>query len=98
MRRPHWIDAELRHRSGLRPDQPAQANGDECGQIDNLQFGSNQLVGASFDDDLFSGSGVRPSDWSFGVSVQQEIFPRASVEVGYYRRSFTMYYTQRDGD
>ena len=36
---------------------------------------------------------MRPSDWSFGVSVQQELFPRASVEVGYYRRSFTQYFT-----
>jgi Carboxypeptidase regulatory-like domain len=68
------------------------ANG-ECGAADNLQFGSNQLVGARFADNLFSGSGLRPSDWSFGVSVQQELFPRASVEVGYYRRSFTMFTT-----
>ena len=68
------------------------ANG-ECGPADNLAFGSNQLVGARFADNLFSGSGLRPSDWSFGVSVQQELFPRASVEVGYYRRSFTMFTT-----
>ena len=32
---------------------------------------------------------MRPSDWSLGLSVQQQIFPRASVEVGYYRRTFT---------
>jgi hypothetical protein len=36
---------------------------------------------------------VRPSDWSSGVSVQQQLFARASVEVGYYRRSFTQYTT-----
>ena len=36
---------------------------------------------------------MRPSDWSLGVSVQQELFPRASVEVGYYRRAFTMFTT-----
>ena len=66
---------------------------DTCGQIDNLLFGSNQLVGAQFDPDLLHGWGIRPSDWSFGVSVQQQIFPRASVEVGYYRRAFTMYTT-----
>ena len=71
----------------------AAAGGDICGQIDNLQFGSNQLVGAQFDPDLLHGWGLRPSDWAFGVSVQQEIFPRASVEVGYYRRSFTMFST-----
>ena len=58
-----------------------------------MQFGSTQLIGAVFDEDLFSGWGVRPSDWSLGVSVQQELFPRASVEVGYHRRSFTMFTT-----
>ena len=68
------------------------ANG-ECGQISDLRFGSNQLIGAQFDPGLFSGWGVRPSDWSFGASVQQQIFPRASVEVGYYRRTFTQYTT-----
>jgi hypothetical protein len=71
----------------------AATGGDICGQIDNLQFGSNELVGAQFDPDLLHGWGLRPSDWSFGLSVQQELFPRASVEVGYYRRSFTMYTT-----
>jgi hypothetical protein len=68
------------------------ANG-ECGQIGNLLFGSNQLVGAQYDPALFSGWGVRPSDWSFGISVQQEILPRASVEVGYFRRWFTQFTT-----
>src|SRR5207247_1700392 len=45
------------------------------------------------DSDLLHGWGIRPSDWSFGVSVQQQLFPRASVEVGYYRRTFTQYFT-----
>jgi carboxypeptidase family protein len=67
------------------------ANG-ECGAIDNLAFGSTRLTN-QIDSSLLSGWGVRPSDWSFGVSVQQELFPRASVEVGYFRRSFTQYTT-----
>jgi hypothetical protein len=66
---------------------------DSCGQIGNLAFGGIQTVGTNFDPGLLSGWGVRPSDWSFGVSVQQELFPRASVEVGYYRRTFTQYFT-----
>jgi hypothetical protein len=66
---------------------------DTCGQINNLLFGSNQFVGTNFDPGLLSGWGVRPSDWGLGVSVQQQIFPRASVEVGYYRRSFTQFTT-----
>jgi hypothetical protein len=66
---------------------------DSCGPIDISDFGSAQPIGATYDPGLFSGWGVRPSDWSFGVSVQQEILPRASVEVGYYRRTFTQYTT-----
>ena len=56
-------------------------------------FGSTQLIGARFDPDCSAGWGKRPSDWSFGLSIQQELFPRASVEVGYHRRSFTMFTT-----
>ena len=42
----------------------------------------------AFDPDLLSGSGVRPSDWSMAVSVQQQILPRASIEIAYNRRWF----------
>jgi hypothetical protein len=65
---------------------------DSCGGTD-LRFGSTALIGSEFDEDLFSGWGVRPSDWAFGVSIQQELFPRASVEVGYHRRTFSMFQT-----
>ena len=86
-----WFDANFNNTPDCVLTNPL-ANG-ECDPIDNQQFGSNQPVGARFDPELFSGGGRRPSDWAFGVSVQQEIFPRASVEVGYYRRSFTMFTT-----
>src|SRR4029450_10132267 len=77
----------------LAPSPATTGSIDTCGQINNLLFGSNQFVGANFDPGVTSGWGVRPSDWGLGVSVQQQIFPRASVEVGYYRRSFTMFTT-----
>ena len=51
------------------------------------RFGQPVLTG-NYDPDLLTGWGVRPSDWSFGLSVQQQVLPRMSVEVGYYRRSF----------
>jgi hypothetical protein len=38
--------------------------------------------------EVLSGWGVRPWDWQWGVSVQQEVLPRTSLEVGYARRSF----------
>ena len=37
---------------------------------------------------VLSGWGVRPYDWQLGISVQQQITPRAALEVGYARRSF----------
>jgi hypothetical protein len=86
-----WFDADFDMTPDCNLNNPL---GDgECGPLDNTQFGSSQLVGANFDAGLFSGWGVRPSDWSFGASIQQELFPRASVEVGYYRRWFTQYFT-----
>src|SRR4051812_26060346 len=65
---------------------------DVCGPIDNQAFGTTQFT-SEFDPDLLSGWGVRPSDWSFGASIQQQLFPRASVEVGYFRRSLTQFAT-----
>jgi hypothetical protein len=88
-----WFDADFDMVPDCDLDNP-NANGIECGPLDNLAFGSSQLVGANYDEALFSGWGVRPSDWSFGASVQQELFPRGSVEVGYYRRWFTQFFTE----
>jgi Carboxypeptidase regulatory-like domain len=41
---------------------------------------------------VLSGWGVRPYDWQFGVSVQQEIAPRTSLEVGWARRQFSNFF------
>jgi hypothetical protein len=86
-----WGDAD----GDFTPDcvlENPLANG-ECGPVNNQTFTSTQLTGATYDPDLLSGWGKRPSDWSFGVSVQQEIIPSASVEVAYHRRWFTMFTT-----
>jgi len=42
--------------------------------------------------DVLHGWGVRPRDWQLGVSVQQEILPRTSLEVGYARRWFENFF------
>ena len=65
----------------------ARSGGDFCGAISNLNFG-NERVSNTIDPAILKGWGVRPSDWAFGVSVQQEVLPRVSVEVGYFRRWF----------
>jgi hypothetical protein len=41
---------------------------------------------------VLSGWGVRPYDWGFGVSVQQQIAPRTSLEVGFARRDFANFF------
>jgi hypothetical protein len=61
------------------------SGGDFCGALSNQNFGK-PVFSNSFDARLMGGWGVRPSDWGFGVSVQQEIFPRTSLEIGYNRR------------
>ena len=46
----------------------------------------------NFDPAILEGWGVRPADWEFGASVQQEILPRVSLEVGYFRRWLQNFY------
>ena len=41
---------------------------------------------SNVDPAALGGWGVRPSDWGLTASVQQEVLPRVSVEVGYTRR------------
>jgi hypothetical protein len=69
---------------------PAQQNltasgGDVCAVLSNQNFGK-PVFSNTIDPDILSGRGVRGADWQIGTSVQQEVLPRVSVEVGYYRR------------
>ena len=92
-----WIDADgdlvadCDFANPLAHGNAAAVNGgggsDFCGQISNLRFGQPVLTG-NYDPDLLNGWGVRAADWSLGVSVQQQLLQRMSIEVGYYRRSF----------
>lgn len=59
----------------------------ECGPMQNPNFGKS-IPGASFDPDLLTGWGHRSYNWEFSASVQHEILPRVSVDVGYFRRWF----------
>ena len=60
------------------------ANG-ECGPWTNGNFG-NAVNVTRVNPEILEGWGDRPYDWQFNVSVQQEIAPRVSVDVGYVRR------------
>jgi hypothetical protein len=88
-----WTDANRNFNPDCDlPDPNAQdlrlVGGDFCGQISNLRFGQNVLTNA-YDPALLTGWGVRPSDWNIGASVQQQILPRASIEVTYSRRWYS---------
>ncbi len=85
-----WTDAN----GNFKPDCDLQnvlvqdlrtAGGDFCAQISTLNFGKDVFT-SSLDETLRNGWGVRPGDWQVGVSVQQQVLPRVSVEVGYNRR------------
>ena len=64
------------------------AGGDFCGAFANRNFGNPNVFSNTVDPDIQHGWGVRPSDWNFGVSVQHELIPRVSIDVGYVRRVF----------
>jgi hypothetical protein len=69
-----------------------EANG-ECQRMNSPTFGTNQLVTAAIDPAILNGWNVRPGDWQVGVSVQQQVLPRVSVEAGYFHRWLTHYTT-----
>jgi hypothetical protein len=61
------------------------ANG-ECLGMSNPSFGTATRITAAIDPALLNGWGVRPNDWQIGASIQQQLLPRVSVELGYFRR------------
>jgi len=62
------------------------ANG-ECGPWQTTTFGSTVPV-TTYSPSIMNGWGVRPWNWEFSVGVQQQIVPRVSVSLGYYRRVY----------
>ena len=75
-------------------DLNVAAGGGECGGLSNQNFfgfrdsGSVLSTATVVSPDLLSGWNVRPYDWQFAASVQQQVLPRMSVEFGYSRRSW----------
>jgi len=72
------------------------ANG-ECGPISNIDFGAlSSRPAATFSKDLMTGWGNRAYNWEFSTSVQHEIVPRVSLDVGYFRRIYGNFRVQDD--
>jgi hypothetical protein len=70
------------------------ANG-ECGVFSNPNFGTARNS-TSFDPAIITGWGIRHFNWEFGTSVQHEVMPRVSLDVGYYRRWYGNFLAQDD--
>ncbi|HEU4688962.1 MAG TPA: TonB-dependent receptor [Vicinamibacterales bacterium] len=64
---------------------------DTCAALggDNLNFGKTGANLDQINQETLRGWGVRENDWQYGVTLQQEIIPRMSIEVGYARRWFS---------
>ncbi len=60
----------------------------ECAGLagDDLNFGNSSANTTLANPDTLKGWGVRENDWQWGVTWQQQLLPRMSVEVGYARR------------
>jgi hypothetical protein len=67
------------------------AGNGECGAWITTNFGSAN-VATAYDPKIMNGWGVRPYNWEFSGGVQQEIAPRVSASVGYFRRIYGNFY------
>ena len=60
--------------------------------MDNKNLG-REVFDRTYDPSFIQGWGVRPYNWGLGLSVQQELLPRVSVNVGYFRNWWGNWYT-----
>ena len=58
---------------------------DELGPYSNANFGRSVLTNV-FAEDVHSGFGTRRHNWEYSAGVEQEILPRTSIDVAYWRR------------
>ena len=63
----------------------------ECANMDNQTLGQ-PVFNREFDPDFVTGFGTRPYNWGMGITVQQEVAPRVSVNVGYFRNWWGNWY------
>jgi hypothetical protein len=84
-----WVDGNGNYTPDCDLTNPAAQNslsqgGDSCAAL-NPNFGK-AVFNNSFDYTNMGGWGVRPTDWAFVASVQQQLQARTSVEIAYTRR------------
>jgi hypothetical protein len=84
-----WTDTNRDYVPNCDLNNPA-ANG-ECAAMDNQNLGQPVFT-RSFDPNYISGWGTRAYNWGLGLAVQQEVAPRVSVTVGYFRNWWGNWY------
>ena len=72
-----------------------EPNGELLTPTSNLAFGQ-PIITTFFDDDWRNGWGNRASNWEFTGSVQRELMPGMSLDVGYFRRAFVNFAAEND--
>jgi hypothetical protein len=94
-----WVDGNGNYAVDCDLTDPNEQNGlatggDRCAALSGTarNFGSANPDLTIINPDILRGWGVRPADWQFGVSVQQELMPRLSIDVGYHRRWFQNFF------
>lgn len=80
-----WTDANGNFTPDCDLTNPNQ-NG-ECGRLANTDFGGSR-PGATYDRELLRGWGRRSYNWELSAGIQQEVLPRLSVDVTYFRNWF----------
>jgi hypothetical protein len=78
-----WTDANRNFLPDCDLTNPG-VNG-ECGAMANQNFGRN-VANLAYDPEVIAGWGVRPYSWEFSAGVQQQLLPRVSASIGYFRR------------
>jgi hypothetical protein len=86
-----WTDSNGNWTPDCDLRSPAAQNltgggGDVCGAMNSATFGTATQTTAAIDPRILDGWNVRSNDWQIGASVQQQVLPRVSVEIGYFRR------------
>jgi hypothetical protein len=84
-----WTDTNKNFVPDCNLSSPTK-NG-ECANMDNQTLGQ-PVFNRTFDPEFVTGWGTRPYNWGMGLSVQQEVVPRVSVNVGYFRNWWGNWY------
>jgi hypothetical protein len=84
-----WTDSNKDYAPNCDLANPAK-NG-ECGAMDSQSLGK-EVFTRTFDPGFVHGWGTRPYNWGMGITIQQEVAPRVSVNVGYFRNWWGNWY------